>query len=557
MKTELDEKTICKLYIRTNIGIESLALRYHVGKKRIKQILERNNIQIKQRGGQTNDKCLVVSNLPHTKYENNEEYTYIVVDKLTSFQSKDIKNKSGALTTYIKKQYNIEIPSLYERKQYYMKTGNYWWEQFLTYIKISNNTKKKCPFCGWETNDINNKSGCFEQHLKKCHNYSKSHYIKLYPNEKDFFTTSSLIKNLQYEEDESKFITCQICGQKMSRITTTHLKRHNIKYEDYVLKYGKESMISQESHNKQSKASAIQNKCMSFHKTSNAEREIKEYIESFGIFCKSDRTILNGQELDIFIPSHNIAIEYNGNHYHTEKNGKLKSYHLDKTKQCLSKGVRLLHIFEDEYILHKDIVLSKIQHILHLVNNKPKIYGRKTNIKEISYEESEHFLNNNHIQGSVKSSIYLGAFYNNTLIGVMSFLQEKEKCYNLNRFATIISASCIGVGGKLFNYFIKHYNPIEIKSFLDRRWVFNEKQNLYTNLGFKFVCYTSPDYRYYNSSIHKYKRFHKFGFRKQILHKKYNLPLTMTEWEMCQKLGYERIWDCGLIKYIWKKEEST
>lgn len=557
MKTELDEKTICELYVTTKIGIESLALQYHVGKKRIKQILEKNNIQLKQRGGQSHKQELVIIDPTIVKYENTEHYTYIVVDKLTSFKSNDINNKGGVLTTYLKKQYNIVVPSLYERNKYYMKTGDYWWEQYLTYVKITNKTKKKCPFCNWETTDVDNKSGCFEQHLMKCHNYTKNDYIKLYPNEKDYFKTTSLINNLQYEDDETKFITCKICGKKMSRITTTHLQQHNLTYEDYVLKYGKDSMISQESHNKQSKASIIQNKVMVFHKTSNAEREIKQHIESFGIFCKADHTILNGQELDIFIPSHNIAIEYNGNHYHTEQSGKDKNYHLDKTIQCLSNGVRLLHIFEDEYMLHKDIVLSKIDHILHININKPKIYGRKTNIKEISFEEAELFLNKNHIQGSVKSTIYLGAFYNDELIGVMTFLREKENSYNLNRFATIITSSCIGVGGKLFNYFIKNYNPFEIKSFLDRRWVFNEDNNLYTNLGFKFICYTPPEYRYYNSSVHRYKRFHKFGFRKQILHKKYNLPLTMTEWEMCQKLGYERIWDCGLIKYIWKKEEPT
>ena len=51
------------------------------------------------------------------------------------------------------------------------------------------------------------------------------------------------------------------------------------------------------------------------------------------------------------------------------------------------------------------------------------------------------------------------------------------------------------------------------------------------------------------------KRLHKFNFRKQILHKKYGFPLTMTETEMTNELGYDRVWDCGLIKYVWKKIE--
>ena len=62
-----------------------------------------------------------------------------------------------------------------------------------------------------------------------------------------------------------------------------------------------------------------------------------------------------------------------------------------------------------------------------------------------------------------------------------------------------------------------------------------------------------PDYRYYNTNIDRYKRWHKFGFRKKILLKKYpnNLTENMTETEMVKILGYDKIWDCGLIKYIW------
>ena len=42
-------------------------------------------------------------------------------------------------------------------------------------------------------------------------------------------------------------------------------------------------------------------------------------------------------------------------------------------------------------------------------------------------------------------------------------------------------------------------------------------------------------------------------FNKQKLHKKYGFPLTMTETEMAKELKYDRIWDCGLVKYIWER----
>ena len=96
---------------------------------------------------------------------------------------------------------------------------------------------------------------------------------------------------------------------------------------------------------------------------------------------------------------------------------------------------------------------------------------------------------------------------------------------------------------------------MKIKSFADRRWTINEENNLYKQLGFKFVSYTNPDYKYYNTNVDKYKRWHKFGFRKQILLKKYpdKLDKNMTDKEMVKALGYDRIWDCGLIKYVWSK----
>jgi hypothetical protein len=79
----------------------------------------------------------------------------------------------------------------------------------------------------------------------------------------------------------------------------------------------------------------------------------------------------------------------------------------------------------------------------------------------------------------------------------------------------------------------------------------DKNNNLYTKLGFKLYNILKPDYKYVIENINK--RFHKFNFRKKILHNKYGLPLTMTETEMCNQIKAHKIWDCGLYKYIWKK----
>ena len=208
-----------------------------------------------------------------------------------------------------------------------------------------------------------------------------------------------------------------------------------------------------------------------------------------------------------------------------------------------------IHIFEDEYVQHKPIVLSKLSHILGFdTKNKKKIYARKCTISEIGMDEAKSFLDINHIQGFVPSSVYLGAFYDDEIIGVMTFLEESENKWILNRFASDNNSICCGVGGKMFKYFVTKYSPLTVKSFADKRWTFSD-DNIYAKIGFKKEVSSYPDYHYVRQD--KCERLHKFNFRKQKLSKKYGFPLTMTEREMTKELGYERIWDCGLIRYVY------
>ena len=252
------------------------------------------------------------------------------------------------------------------------------------------------------------------------------------------------------------------------------------------------------------------------------------------------------REVDVYVPFLNLAIEFNGLRWHSNKN---KNYHLNKTKDALDKGVNLIHIFEDEWIQHEKLVLEKIASFVYK-SSGVRIGARKCQIREINKDVATMFLNEYHIQNYAYSSIRLGAYYNEKLVAVMTFKKENNTGdFELNRFASDYHYILPGIASKLFTYFIKNYDFNEIKSFLDRRWVHNNN-NIYTTLGFKLTSISKPDYRYVIGN----KRIHKFNCRKNILHKKYGFPLTMTEQEMVEKLGYRKIWDCGLIKYTFYKK---
>ena len=182
-------------------------------------------------------------------------------------------------------------------------------------------------------------------------------------------------------------------------------------------------------------------------------------------------------------------------------------------------------------------------------SDNEKIAARKTTVTDIDKTTAKEFLNKNHIQGFAKSTFYLGCYYNGTLIAVMTFVRKNKKDFELNRFATDNNYTCQGVGGKMFKHFIRNYDPDTIKSFADRRWTPMAEDNIYVKLGFELKSSLRPDYYYVING----KRVHKFNCRKKRLNKKFGLPLTMTENEMTNKLGYSKIWNCGLIKYVWSK----
>lgn len=544
-----NKNDIVKLYQTNELrSTHKLAERYKTTHKEISKILKDNNVQITTRGGQVrNTNKFVIQK---------EQLDCLLVCKLTGKEFKDTLNKSGTITEHISKTYpDYVIPTAHLRRQHYKNNGLMWYDEFFDRKDKTINPTRKCGLCDWTTEDIDNRTGCFINHLKDDHNKSIDDYLIDFPD--DIKYHSLITKNKEKNEflnKEGNHVVCKECGKKMRSIGISHLKyKHNMTPVEYKLKYGINNIISDTTLDllRQNMVYTNINSDMN-HFTSNAENEIKTLLESNGINCTlHDRKILNGKEIDILIPDYRLGIEYHGLKYHTEKGEgkKNKWFHYNKLINANISGYSLIQIFEDEWLINKDICKKKILNILGK-NNTIKIGARKCIIKEISYYEKNIFLKDNHVQGSDMSSNNIGAYYNNDLVGVMTFTKKNEnKEYELSRFATKIDLKIVGLGSKLVTYFIKNYSPKTITSFADARWTINKNNNLYTKMGFSFVKHLNPDYRYVNINVDRRKRFHKFLFRKKILSKKYGLDISMTETEMITVLGYDRIWDCGLYKY--------
>ena len=280
---------------------------------------------------------------------------------------------------------------------------------------------------------------------------------------------------------------------------------------------------------------------------SGLELDLINFVSSFVDVEIKNRTVLDGKELDIFIPSKNLAIEFNGLYWHSDFY-KDKNYHLNKTNLCNKKGLSLLHVFEDEWLEKNEIVKSIIKNKLGIWNKK--IYARNCDIKVVNKSEEKYFLNNNHIQGYVNSNISYGLYCNSELVSIMSFgrlrkslgYKTKEKSYEMLRFCCKLNYNVMGGASKLFKHFIKTYNPKQVISYSDRRYF---DGSLYQKLGFEFTDNTKPNYFY----VINHKRENRFKYRKDVLVKQGFDP-NKTESQIMLERGIPKIWDCGNKKWV-------
>lgn len=97
---------------------------------------------------------------------------------------------------------------------------------------------------------------------------------------------------------------------------------------------------------------------------SKPEIEVENFIKSLKYIVKSNnRSMIKPYELDIWIPSLNKAIEFNGKYWHYDQSNtrcKPRGYHAMKSNLCREKGIRLLHLREDLWIRDKEKMKSII-----------------------------------------------------------------------------------------------------------------------------------------------------------------------------------------------------
>lgn len=277
--------------------------------------------------------------------------------------------------------------------------------------------------------------------------------------------------------------------------------------------------------------------------TSQPELEIQKFLNSFGYNFNKNYKIIPGQEIDLYDDQLKIGIEYCGIYWHSEKFLKDKNKHLNKLKLCEEKDVRLITIFEDEWINRKTMVKNFLRSV---IGKNKTIFARKCVFSEVDNNIAKEFINNYHIQELKRVPKYsFGLFSNNQLVSVMTFdRHHRNNNANelvLNRFCTIQNYTVVGGGSKLLKNAIDILPKENIISWSDKRY---SQGDFYRENGFEFVNNLLPDYSYVNNKI-PFQRFSKQSMKKSNI----DCPHNITEKDFLQSQNIYRIWDCGKVKW--------
>lgn len=278
------------------------------------------------------------------------------------------------------------------------------------------------------------------------------------------------------------------------------------------------------------------------------EKEVVDFIKSVykGEIIENSRAIIAPKELDIYIPEKKFAIEYDGIYWHNESTGCTCMYHLEKTKMCMDKGIRLLHIYDYEWKNKNSICKSMILSALGIYERKE--YARNCEVREVKDRNTVmDFFDNNHIQGAVgKYSLCLGLYKGEELLQAVVFgKQHFGKNNDIELYRMVTKKNTQVVGG--FSKLMKHCPYNHVISYVALR-LFDARG--YIAGGWKIESQSQPSFCI-TDGVNMYSRH---LFKKEECLKMFdNVTKDMTEREMQMKNGYYRLWDCGTYKVSWTR----
>lgn len=288
-----------------------------------------------------------------------------------------------------------------------------------------------------------------------------------------------------------------------------------------------------------------------------------------------DRTVLpSGKELDIVVPDHHLAIEFNDIFSHSEeavvtvhRRPRPHSYHAAKTRETREQGYQLVHVWKDDWLHRRELVLRALAHRLHAVDRLPdvlpdinpltcqRIYARNLTAKRVHGGIARRFWQDNHLQGPVHCTVNVGLYDQDGVLHALLGVGRKnhgsrvslpDGTWDIQRYATL--GVIVGGFTKLLAY-AETLIPVDTWT----SWSDDDISDggMYQAAGFVVDKRQAPSYSYVGRKT-KWERVHRSTYTKQRFINDPDLTYQsgQTEHEAALTNKLYRIYDAGKTRWV-------
>lgn len=268
------------------------------------------------------------------------------------------------------------------------------------------------------------------------------------------------------------------------------------------------------------------------------EKEIRDWLNSIGYSFSTNHSILKKRQLDMYDDSCGLAIEYCGLFWHNEhsRKPKLKGYHYSKYIGCVESNVRLITLYEDEWLNNKNKCQSIFKSIL---KKNTKIFAKKCKVVDSNKKDFDDFCIKNHLEGmSSLGDVFYLLKNGEDIVGGISLHKKSSDELLIDRLCFKLDTTVVGGSSKLFKSCVmwaKENKYKKIIGYTNNRW---SQGNICKKLGFKLDAEIEEGYEYV-AIKHPTLRIDKSS-----------CPINKTEFEWAGDNGLARIWDCGKKRWV-------
>lgn len=274
--------------------------------------------------------------------------------------------------------------------------------------------------------------------------------------------------------------------------------------------------------------------------SSKQERDLYQHVLQFAPDAQHQARVA-GRTADIFVPSKNVVVEYNGLYWHSEGRKKGPEYHIGITQQHNDAGQEVIHIWDEEWLKKKAQVLSYLRARLGVFERR--LHARKLVLGPLSAQTANNLLDTWHLQGSRHGTSRVLALFDGERPVAVAALAKHHRTNDkwcLVRFACEPGTQVMGALARLSKAARNLCGPLT--TWADLRLT---NGNSYIKAGWTKDADLPPDYFYWQRKG-KQRVVSKQSRMKSVV----GTPEGMTEHEHALLDGLQRVYDCGKRRFI-------